>query len=484
MENETKLRRTHFTIQLRRENNEESFHKARRQMINTRDKIEVENSAVISEMFSQNMMRVKQAENIQELMAALISTRSLMSATNDVGQVPVREFLASGLLDPVMALARGDPSFPERDREVTQVEALWIVSNLVLCPVEFYPKLLALGLLEMVDETLGSEDPNLLKHSLWIISNLVVEDASIFAAFVKRGTFARAVRAIGQFMDYFIIVKSAARMLSNVSRVRDFLPPELEKKFVSVAFEIIRKYKDLEIMSEALWTINFFIDRQDDYNWRVEYVGSLNMESYLIEFLSSPRADINRPAVRILGFLSLAEAKISTKILTPTFFSLLPSLLSSESPSFLTDVLWILTNLVLTDELSHNSLFDDIYLEPIMRIITRPYVQNQSESAVFALTSFIVFASKEDLKVLINDYGVIEVIFRQLNRSDVSKDYIEKCLSFLLSILRFENISGECGVKAHFLNSQIAMNIETIGFENHDKIKELTDNISVELGSR
>ena len=166
MENETKLRRTHFTIQLRRENNEESFHKARRQMINTRDKIEVENSAVISEMFSQNMMRLKQAENIQELMAALISTRSLMSATNDVGQVPVREFLASGLLDPVMALARGDPSFPERDREVTQVEALWIVSNLVLCPVEFYPKLLALGLLEMIDETLGSDDPNILKDHL------------------------------------------------------------------------------------------------------------------------------------------------------------------------------------------------------------------------------------------------------------------------------------------------------------------------------
>ena len=473
LENETKIRRTQFTIDIRRGGYESTFDDNRRKLIKQREEEKRPLSREKMTQFEKCFLKLKSARNEEELMLALIEIRQLMCDITNIDHAPFQEFIESGLLDPIMAYLGAKSNAENSFMENVKIETSWIISNVVLCSSDQFSLFIDRGIIQIVHDNLSTEDPKLMKNLLWIMSNMVAEDISVLIPFYRIGSFETLLNSLQKLYDVRDIAEVAGMLLSNVVKCKGFFPFSLESKFAEIVAKFIRTHKDPAVLMESLWFFAYFLDKNPDNSPHIDFASNLDLEGHFINSATKSDSMLYKPAIRSLACLSLGKSKVVEKLLRPPMFKALPKLLNKEPCQSLTDSLWMVNNILQTDRISHESLADKNFLEKILSIAAGPFYSGSSEIAVEVLISFLKFLYVEELRFFLKSFNVVEFFLDQIGRTDVTQKFIIKSLEFLFCIIHFEDIFKQGDIRAYFVRSRYISNLEHLSYSESIRISDL-----------
>lgn len=228
----------------------------------------------------------------------------------------------------------------------TQFEAAWALTNILSGSSEqtqFVVDLDAIPLL--IDLLKSGKDDDVRAQAVWALGNIVGDGRENRDRVLEAGALPIILGILqpppsGLKVD---MVRNVAWILSNVFKRQPRPPLVMMKQSMSVLVGLL-SWPDDEVLKDTCWTFSFIADGPLDRIQLVIDAGVLPRIAHILTLYQS-KAEITRPAVRILGSIAAGDDLQTQAVLTSGALSTFPALLRSPKDTLVKDACWTVSNI-------------------------------------------------------------------------------------------------------------------------------------------
>lgn len=427
-DNTIKCRRDNFMIELRRESRRELL-TSRRQKNNAPVSYELMNQEVLKnfEKFKETLVL---CSDPKEILRVLKKIRSIMTSSNDPENLPNRELFASNLPQEIIKLAQKYQEGPLKEPSLSIVnESIWILSNASVAGPEEIDIMVKMGLLPVLHDAMLLSNPKIIENSVYCLSNILAENISLR----ERMEQLKIVTLIFELVDSEVknskLMETVSWFLANTIRTYGFSSENLVVKYLG---KILLGYVNdgNMILLECANGILFYLQEKKDVVERINFVSQLNIEERLKQGFAFYDERVVNPIMEIFNYLSYGSEDVVNKFVDQSFIQTLIGYISSTSISLQGKSVQILSNIILTNESYHKTLFTHEVFSPVYDLLIKsPHYMN-SLGALQVITAFIEYADRSQLEVMVSTFSIQQVFISLLQSQHSAK------AGFNLSILK------------------------------------------------
>ena len=332
----------------------------------------------------------------------------------------------------IIILKNLDPEINEGHQLLIQ-ETIWCLSNICLSNPSRLRNLLDLKILELVKQYLTISDQVIVESTFWMLANMLSDFPQAKVDIISNGY-------LDFILDHLDVIKGSNKLsgivawfLSNFFKGRPSVSPKLARPLLTNMTFLLDFPVNSDIVEETIWCYSFYLDNKDpDYR----FINNLEIIPKLKSVFLSDQCKILAPIVRIFGKLSLGDSQIVQNFLDESFKESLLNKLCFGEVWLSKDVLWTLSNLILTGTNEMELLYDSRVLSLIRDLILDaniPPVLKCSALGVFqSFFNQLGFSERENL---IFKHGFVDCILTCIETSE--KENISIAIRCLEEILKF-----------------------------------------------
>lgn len=339
-----------------------------------------------------------------------------MDEKKDLSEVPYEEFVGSGLLDAVLFYSNRLDDVSEELALSIVFEASFILSIVVTGPSMCYKTLIANGLFTTLRGLLQSGDQRIAKNALFIIGNMMSDDISFSKRVIETQLLHLVICTTQTFSDYESVAEAASWVAFLAVDSAQVIKYSLEESLIDFEVATLRRHhQSVEVLRNCLHAISSFVSRADkDSVSRIDKISRLNLSRFFLVAMESKDADVSFYALNTLAHLASDKQEYVSAFFTPDMASRITKQLEKDSLSVQTTAIYLCTNLVLTDQLSCQALFDKYLIEQIIKTVMLTGNVQLMSNGIQCLKSFLAYLDQQEYIYFLEEFKLIDFLFSLL----------------------------------------------------------------------
>ncbi|CDW81557.1 karyopherin alpha [Stylonychia lemnae] len=333
-----------------------------------------------------NKLVTNQDYSTLEQLTIITCIRRFISSSQEP---PIDEILQTNILDILCTVFKFNDG-PE-DIRMMKLETVWILTNLahgqsdVIEPI-FYPKY---GFIGSINHLMKQNDSAMIEQCFWFIGNSLAENEKLRNLFLNETELIDVM--YGQIMKQKIsktLFKTLIWLTSNISR-----PKNLDESVVLKCLAIAEQglfLDEEEILSDALWTISYLCDTQNDNV--IDKAAKQQNIARICQCLAEKEIYVYVPALRCIGnMLTSNDSQITDICLWEGVIDRLTSLLFSTNSNLIKESLWALSNITAGTQPQVDKFVDSPAFDRVLALAKSQNIDHKRES-LFVLCNAITGA--------------------------------------------------------------------------------------------
>lgn len=405
----------------------------------------------------------------------LMSIKESLTSSSDPNALPVDQFEAAGLLDPVLHCASVD-SLPDEDLSIKIVSvSLWILSNYFASNVYNRSFIISKGFVPLMQRLIVLDKPEITENALFCLANIVGDFLEMRTELLRYDIYLLTFETIDRHPNRSKLLEVAAWLISNSVRAPAFA---LEEELVRRAAKMLRMSENPEVVKEVLWALAFYIDRKEEADARIKFVAQLDIARLLNIFLEHRDAALARPLLRLYGYLSYGSHDIICQFYNEQMMADLIYFMRHPAKDLQHDAIWIFANIVGTSEFLHQGLFKHRYIEHVIEICTLASHMPTRLEGLRVLVNYTYFATLEQIVYLGDQFALANVLLTLLEQQpEKPKEFYIACLKCIQAMLDICKKAGsDYCLKALWI-SPFLSNLQNLQTTKQQIVCELTQKI-------
>lgn len=312
-------------------------------------------------------------------------------------------------------------------------KACSLLSNLAMLSRQSALYLVEHNILFLMKDLLTSESPLLLKLIFWILANLMSNNLDLTKLIDQNGFIDFVIDNEPVFERFKEIGVIVAWCATNFFRSGGNFNQMKSRKLLRLLWLQSLRTNDKEIREEIIHTIRYYLEHTKP---DVVFVNNLNIFPVLQDMLRLNDPKSIQSVLKIYGKLSSGDSDIISNFLNSNFKAYILNMTKTTDNRLLADVLWIISNIVLTGAYESNFFFERDFIEFLQSKLTDDStVARIKYECLQVVRAFFTMLKNQSKKALIFEMEIIDSIliamsFMEKNTAKLGFEILDELLKF------------------------------------------------------
>ncbi|OAF69679.1 Importin subunit alpha-1 [Intoshia linei] len=418
--NSMRRRRTQMTVQLRKNQREESLLKKRNIPLSN----DSDEETLIEGNSLEQIKEMAQSSDFNIQLAAIQAVRKMLSSERnppitkiiDIGMVPIF----------ISCLTR-------EDAPILQFEAAWALTNIASGSTEQTKCVVNQGAVPYFIRLLNSKHQNVCEQSVWALGNIIGEGAQFRDLVLEHGLMDPLLKLLKN--DIAInFLRNLTWVFVNLCRHKDKPPSEEMVLQVLNPLYALINHPDINVSVDAIWAVAYLTDGGSHV---VDLIIQKDFIQALISLLDRHEIRVKLATLRTIGNVVTGTDEQTQIVIDCGVFNYIDALLDSGRVKVIKETLWFLSNITAGNQDQVQNAVDSKCIEKVIQLLSHKDVAIKKEAA-WVISNLAINGSKVNVEYIISLH-IVPPLCELLNINDV--ELIRVVLDAIKAILKHEPVS-------------------------------------------
>ena len=365
------------------------------------------------------IIKAFRTEDIVQKYTGLVGIRKLLSLQVS----PIQELIDIGITPELLSLLENSP--PE-----FQYEALWCLTNIATGTSDQANSIVVKGGIPKIIKLMDSSIEELKIQATWIIGNLASDCQKIRDALIKEKAFDKLITILASTNNPNLI-KHTTWAISNFFRVKPHPPFDVVKKcikMISRAMLIIPN--ENEFLVDACFILYFMTEH---YKETINELLEIDIIPKIIQNLDIQNSHIQINCLRIVGNIASGNANQTQSLIDWGLLQLLKKTIFNSVKQIRKESAWIISNIAAGTQKQIETLISLDFLPILAKVIQTDETEIKKES-IWAVCNLTSVENTDYIKKIL-EQGILNIICDCLKLEDAK--YLAVCLEAFGNLLAF-----------------------------------------------